>query len=279
MGTPNGSAEGKTKIHNQHISGFDNLLNFHQDSFKDQLKVMFDVFTSLDKSLGNKVRKLFGEQPIEDKSFMGKTWDKTRAAAKGLFSKKKKGSENATEMQDLNESQNIGGSAPQAGEAKMIANLEEELKNNNQQTTQYSNINNALNGLDNFTKNKAKTSDEQNKIKTALANICQLDSNISNAYKSGKRDEFLVSVSKYLGFKCFGVKSDSKKGIVDIEELCKDEGVKTWQKIISFGAKSGIDIKKYQNNIFILLIQKVRNLIATGLNMGGGNKLPQINLM
>ena len=186
MGTPNGSAEETTKIHNQHISGFSDLSKFNQDSFKDQLNVMFDVFTSLDKSLGNKVRKLFGEQPIEDKSFMGKTWDKTRAAAKGLFSKKKKGSENATEMQDLNESQNIGGSAPQAGGNN--------LNFDNNKSANFKKINNLVQQI----KNEAKNGSVDSLVQIANAVTPKID--YEKAQDRVK--DYLKPIADFIGLNC-----------------------------------------------------------------------------
>ena len=66
------------------------------------------------------------------------------------------------------------------------------------------------------------------------------------------------------------MKNDKKAGIIDIQDICKDDEkhkFRTWKNLG----------EKFESNINVKLIQKVRNLIANGLNMGSGDDLPQIN--
>ena len=101
------------------------------------------------------------------------------------------------------------------------------------------------------------------KAKQALNAIIKLNNEIKYTPGDKTRPEFLVSVARYLGLSKFDVTADKSKGIVDIEDICK-------------GKTTSLP-KEYQNNAAILAVQRVRNLIRYGMNIGKNDKLPALS--
>ena len=64
-------------------------------------------------------------------------------------------------------------------------------------------------------------------------------------------------------FCCIPIDIKDSKDTIDIQKICKD-------KITDLP-------KDYQNNAAILVVQRVRNLIRYGMNIGKNDKLPALN--
>ena len=228
---------------------------FSGDSNNTQRDQMLNVFCNLDKKLGNQARGVFGMDPVEEESFIQKV--------KGLLTGSKPEIKRTKSMGEPKNRPNLetleqtisSEAAPQPGGNNLTFDQNKVAKINN--IFQQFGIPESGKMDDFYAKNKKDLTNGKKAIKEIQKSTQAPYDDLKNG-----RKPFLVGVANYLFIKNpFDIKSSKNK--IAIQDICQGKTT---------------DLKKeYRDNAAILAVQRVRNLIKYGLNLGDHETLPDIS--